>query len=272
MTVTNLWKTFLPILCAGCLMTACSKDSDNPFSGIDNHIISFTLEKGDSKWQAAIIDNQIVLTVPEKTELTNAKINYRLSELATINPDPSTITAWDEERQFTVTSYNGTSQVYKYTIQRSATSETGNFTFNSQAEIDAFAQEHQVSVIKGNVYIGTAESKDTITNLNALKEIKEITYSLNIGQYYQGTDLAGLSNLEKLGSLSIQDEINKLALESISLPKLESIGEGFYIDCRKSATKEISMPSLKMALTDCAIECPTIEKLNLNSLETLGGN
>lgn len=273
MTMKNLWKVLLLLLCTGYFTTACSDDDDNPLAGVDNHVLSFYLEKGENKWQAAIVNNEIVLTVPEKIELKDAKANYQLSELATISPDPASITAWDEEQQFTVTSYNGTTQIYKYTIQRSAVSETGNFTFNSQAEVDAFAENHKVSVINGNVYIATTEnSGDPITNLDALKDIKEITYALEIGQYYQGTNLAGLSNLEKIGSLTIKEEANTLAIETISLPKLISVGEGINIDVRKSGIKEINMPLLHTVLQTFQVEDFTLEKVNLNSLELVGGD
>lgn len=273
MTMTNLWKVLLLLLCTGYFVTACSDDDDNPFTGVDNHVLSFSLEKGENKWQAAIVNNEIILTAPENIELKDAKANYQLSEQATISPDPASITAWDEEQQFTVTSYNGTTQTYKYTIQRSAVSETGNFMFNSQAEINDFVENHKVSVINGNVYIATTEnSGDPITNLDALKDIKEITYALEIGQYYQGINLAGLSNLEKIGSLAVKDGVNALAIETISLPKLVSVGEGIEINTIKSNIKEINMPLLHTVLQSFHVEGYVLEKINLNSLELVGSD
>ena len=275
--MTNLWKVLLLLLCTGYFMTACNDDdNDNPFVGTDNHILSFSLEKGENKWQAAIVDNEIVLTVPEGTELKDSKVDYKLSEQANITPDPATITAWDEERQFSVTSYNGTSQTYKYTIRRSAVSETGNFTLNSQTEVDAFIEKHQVSVIEGNLYIATTESsEDPITNLDALKGIKEITYGLTIDKYYRGATVT-LPNIEKTGSISIVSDVKGLPMTEVSFPKLQFVGGSLSISLPSNNTSEhklktINIPSLETVLQDIVIDNKVLETVNFNSLRSVEG-
>ena len=114
MRKVNYWKTLLVVLCTGCIFAACGDDDDeNPFTGVDNNFLSFSLESNENVWKATIIDNEITVTVPEGTSLDGAQASYTLSEQATVNPNPSSVTAWGEEQQFTVTSYNGTTRTYK---------------------------------------------------------------------------------------------------------------------------------------------------------------
>ena len=44
--------------------------------------------------------------------LNNAEVEFKYTTSATIIPDPETVTDWDNERTFRVTSYNG-EDVYK---------------------------------------------------------------------------------------------------------------------------------------------------------------
>ena len=216
MRKVNYWKTLLLVLCTGCIFAACSDDDDeNPFTGVDNNFLSFSLESNENVWKATIIDNEITVTVPEGTSLDGAQASYTLSEQATVNPNPSSVTTWGEEQQFTVTSYNGTTRTYKYTVRYSAVSEIGTFILNSQADVDAFANHH-VTVIEGSLSIATVENtEDPVINLNGLAKITEVMDDITIGQYYKGENLAGLAKLEKVGSISM---INNSSLTEFALP------------------------------------------------------
>ena len=175
MRKVNYWKTLLVVLCTGCIFAACGDDDDeNLFTGVDNNFLSFSLESNENVWKATIIDNEITVTVPEGTSLDGAQASYTLSEQATVNPNPSSVTAWGEEQQFTVTSYNGTTRTYKYTVRYSAVSEIGTFILNSQADVDALA-DHHVTVIEGSLSIATVENtEDPVINLNGLAKITEV--------------------------------------------------------------------------------------------------
>jgi hypothetical protein len=90
MRKVNYWKTLLVVLCTGCIFAACGDDDDeNPFTGVDNNFLSFSLESNENVWKATIIDNEITVTVPEGTSLDGAQASYTLSEQATVNPNPS---------------------------------------------------------------------------------------------------------------------------------------------------------------------------------------
>lgn len=63
MRKVNYWKTLLVVLCTGCIFAACGDDDDeNPFTGVDNNFLSFSLESNENVWKATIIDNEITVT------------------------------------------------------------------------------------------------------------------------------------------------------------------------------------------------------------------
>lgn len=270
MRKVNYWKILLLVLCTGCIFAACSDDDDeNPFTGVDNNFLSFSLESNENVWKATIIDNEITVTVPEGTSLDGAQASYTLSEQATVNPNPSSVTAWGEEQQFTVTSYNGTTRTYKYTVRYSAVSEIGTFILNSQADVDAFA-DHHVTVIEGSLSIATVENTEApVINLNGLAKITEVMDDITIGQYYKGENLAGLANLEKVGSISMRDNSS---LTEFALPNLLSIrGELFIANPTENNITSIKCPQLTTILKRCYIQAPNLKSLNLNSLESIPG-
>lgn len=270
MRKVNYWKTLLLVLCTGCIFAACSDDDDeNPFTGVDNNFLSFSLESNENVWKATIIDNEITVTVPEGTSLDGAQASYTLSEQATVNPNPSSVTAWGEEQQFTVTSYNGTTRTYKYTVRYSAVSEIGTFILNSQADVDAFA-DHHVTVIEGSLSIATVENtEDPVINLNGLAKITEVMDDITIGQYYKGENLAGLAKLEKVGSISMR---NNSSLTEFALPNLLSIrGELIIENPAENKITSIKCPQLTTILKQCKIQAPNLKSLNLNSLESIPG-
>ena len=270
MRKVNYWKTLLVVLCTGCIFAACGDDDDeNPFTGVDNNFLSFSLESNENVWKATIIDNEITVTVPEGTSLDGAQASYTLSEQAIVNPNPSSVTAWGEEQQFTVTSYNGTTRTYKYTVRYSAVSEIGTFILNSQADVDAFA-DHHVTVIEGSLSIATVENtEDPVINLNGLAKITEVMDDITIGQYYKGENLAGLAKLEKVGSISMRDNSS---LTEFALPNLLSIrGELLIVNPTENNITSIKCPQLTTILKRCYIQAPNLKSLNLNSLESIPG-
>lgn len=55
MRKVNYWKTLLVVLCTGCIFAACGDDDDeNPFTGVDNNFLSFSLESNENVWKATI--------------------------------------------------------------------------------------------------------------------------------------------------------------------------------------------------------------------------
>ena len=79
------------------LLGSCKKDS--LFKGTDNNITAFELNQGDVVLKGAISQNNIVITAPENMVLTGATPKVLLSEKASIQPDPASISNWDEAHE-----------------------------------------------------------------------------------------------------------------------------------------------------------------------------
>ena len=93
----------------------CDKDDDSSqefvSTGKDNYIVSFAITVDGISYNASITDDRILVKVPYDISLKGAAASYTLSENATINPDPSALTDWNEEWQFIVTSGNKRNKV-----------------------------------------------------------------------------------------------------------------------------------------------------------------
>jgi hypothetical protein len=186
----------LPIIAFA--FVACTENEADPFSGKDNYIAAFSLTQGNTVFDAAIAGDVITVTVPEGLSLNNAKATVKLSENASIYPDPAKITAWDDEALFAVTAYNGAKATYKYTVARSGVAREGTVVLETQADVDAFGQLG-ITFIDGNLTVGRAAGTDSITSLAPLAGLKEVAYSLTLNPTYAGTGLEGLENLERVG-------------------------------------------------------------------------
>jgi len=176
-------------LVTGCLLasvtffSACKKKSD--FVGIDNYITSFSLKKGSTTFMAAITDSSIIINAPEGFSLDSATATVKLSEHASIYPNPSAIISWNEESQFVVNAYDGARKIYRYTIQRKGISVDNDVVLATQADVDAFAAQGATE-IAGNLIIGAMTGTDSITNLNGLYKLKKIGYSLIVYPTFSG--------------------------------------------------------------------------------------
>lgn len=271
MTKNKTWKMLLTVFLVG-FLTACGDDDNNPFAGVDNNILSFSLSQGEETWQAAIVDDKIILSVPQGTELNGAAAHYAISEQASITPDPAGISAWNEEQQLTVTSYSGSSRTYKYTVRHTDVSEAGSFTLNSQTEVDAFAKSN-ITIIEGSLSIATTQNtEDPIKNLDGLSALTEVLDDINIGKFYQGENLNGLASLKKAGSLTILSSGASIeTLTDITLSSLISVRKNFLINENKYY-KKVSFPYLESVGGTFTINASVMEQLNVNSLKKVDNN
>ena len=79
------------------------KEENQPFAGIDNHITSFALTAKDGTvYRAALVGDEIVVSIPRNVSLEGATADYELCEQAILYPDPARITDWDNEHRFRV--------------------------------------------------------------------------------------------------------------------------------------------------------------------------
>jgi hypothetical protein len=154
-------------------------------------------------YAATIIGNNINVTVPTDVSLTGSTAICQTSEYATISPDPTTITDWDQAQQIVVTSKNNTPRTYSYTVTKSDISAEGVMILRTQADVNAFAAK-KVAVLDGSLMIGEKDASgvtDSIKDISALNTLRQVSGSLTIGNSFAGKDLKGLSNLTDVGKL-----------------------------------------------------------------------
>lgn len=104
---------FLPMLLSLFFLGACDKNDEIiPEDADENFITSVVMTVDGKSYTADITDNTVTITVPYTVSLNNAEVEFKYTTSATIIPDPETVTDWDNERTFRVTSYNGDAREY----------------------------------------------------------------------------------------------------------------------------------------------------------------
>lgn len=139
----------------------------------------------------------------------------------------------------------------------------GNITFNTQAQIDAFAADYpNCAMLTGEVLI-VSQPAANITNLNGLSGLTSIAGSLRIQNCSGLTGFEGLSNLTTIGSY--------LYIGGCALPKnfnglhnLASIGSYLQIANNRDLVDIAALSKLTRIPGDLRI-------LSLQNLETLSG-
>ncbi len=243
-------KKLCLLLFAALAATCCKEDSaPELFAGRDNHIASFALTKEGVTYNAVISQNRITVTVPYNVSLRGATATYEMAENASIQPLPSTVTEWEQDRQFLVTSYNKTDRAYLYSVEYAEIVSAGNVTLNTQQEVTNFAQTG-ISAIDGNLAIGTHRSDDPVKNLKGLEHLVSVGNNFTIGAAYAGETLsgrdAGLSNLKEVrGNITLSEENTSL--------------------------KGFSLPSLTSATGDITLVSNTLETVEMPALGRVGG-
>ncbi len=262
-------------------LTACEKD---PFEGVDNFLFDFSLQDADGNlFDGKITDNVVQFTIPANIDLANLTAKYRISELATISPEPESVKDWSTEQTFTVTSYSGTQRRYSVKVEIEDVQLNENVYLRTEEDVAAFAAQ-KIDVINGDLTIGAPSGTDSITNIDALTGLKEVRYKLIVNPTFKG-DLNALANLESIGSLIING--TPLGLSEIVLPKLNYLrGE---LSSQSNNIKLIELPALvsagnisvtsvglsKMALPELkqaeVINCrlPFLDELDAENLERI---
>jgi hypothetical protein len=259
---TVLKYKFILLLASAFAFVACNKDEQDPFTGKDSYIVTFSLQQSETVLHAAITGEVITITAPEGFALNNAKVAVRLSENAKMYPDPATITGWDEEQTFAVTAYNGAQTKYKYTVKRSGIAHSGTVKLETQADVDAFGQRG-VTVLDGSLAIGRLAGTDSITSLAPLASLKEISYALTINPTCAVATMKGLENLENVGALQIGALPH---LKTLTLPALKTAGG---IDVQNTVTIVAEFPVLERVSKQFRLSCP-LYQLRLPSLQSAG--
>lgn len=218
---------FLPMLLSLFFLGACDKNDEIiPEDADENFITSVVMTVDGKSYTADIADNTVTITVPYTVSLNNAEVEFKYTTSATIIPDPETVTDWDNERTFRVTSYNGDAREYTYKVVKSEIESDGDVELKTTEEVASFAAT-KTTVVKGNLIIGSdAEEAEKITDISALASLKEVTGNIVIRNSYNGADLTGLENIVSAGGLQVgsADVASKATeLHMISMKALETL-------------------------------------------------
>jgi|AGTN01.2.fsa_nt_gi hypothetical protein len=259
----NIYNICLFFIAAIFLLASCSAE-DDPFTGTDNYIASFSLKQGNVTYNASVLDKIITLKAPDGISLEGAVATMELSENATVYPDPSTITDWNKDMLFAVTAYSGEQVTYKYTVERSSIETEGSVVLETQSDVDEFGSK-DITFVAGNLIIGRTFGTDSITTLAPLAKLKEIGYSLIIYPTYSSTTIAGLDNLEKVGGEIFIENVPNL--ESVIIPNLKHAGS-IYI--RNGLIAEINLPDLRHVLDGLTFDAP-LKGFSVPNLKAVDG-
>jgi hypothetical protein len=206
---------------------ACDKNDEIiPEDADENFITSVVMTVDGKSYTADITDNTVMITVPYTVSLNNAEVEFKYTTSATIIPDPETVTDWDNERTFRVTSYNGDAREYAYKVVKSEIESDGDVELKTTEEVASFAAT-KTTVVKGNLIIGSdVEEAEKITDISALASLKEVTGNIIIRNSYNGADLTGLDNIASAGGLqigSVEAPSKATELHMISMKALETL-------------------------------------------------
>ncbi|MDR2414371.1 MAG: hypothetical protein LBD64_05245 [Odoribacteraceae bacterium] len=244
------------------LLVACN-EVDEPFKGTDNYITAFALRQGETLLDASITGDLITLVAPEGLSLNMATAIVKISENASIFPDPSAIDGWEEERLFVVTARDGKQKTYKYTVERQGKVHVGAIFLRTQADVDAFGTSG-ITFLEGNLTIGNASGADSITSLAPLADLKDVVYNLTLNPTIAVTALEGLGNLRSVGGTLQVGVLPRVDL--FSLPSLQRAGS---ININNTTAVIIDLPALVEVSKTLYLNCP-LYQLQLPLLERAG--
>lgn len=265
------------IFLIGCLLGGiafifggCSDKDESPFAGTDNYITAMTLTQGKAVYEAIIAGDSITVTVPYTVSLDGATAVFEHSELAVITPDPASITDWNRERQFRVTSYNQGDRRYIYRVIHADIPNEGDVVLHTQADVEAFA-ESGATIIRGNLVIGAYVGTDSVTDLSGLTALKEVTGSIIVNNNYWGTDLSGLDHLQRVGSIKIgtaAEPSRAAVLSMVRFPDLKEVTSEFIVN--NTNVQWVQVPELVSVGESLLVFSEQLTSLTFPLLQSVG--
>ena len=268
MKLKQIFIAFLSVIA----LYSCSEKEDIPADADDNFITKVTVSVAGETYSAVIASDTITVTVPYTVSLNGASATVEFTPSAKIMPDPATITDWDTERTFRITSFNGQAHDYTYLVIKDEIRSKGNVELKTPAEIVSFAATG-TSIIKGDLVIGSdSDNAEEIKDISALGMLKEIEGNIIIRNSYTGGTLTGLDNITKIGGLSIGSEENPAAnetLEMVSMTKLNEVTGNIHV--YNNGVKFVQFDLLKAIEGDFVISSSTLTTLQMPELINVGG-
>ena len=146
MKLKQIFIAFLSVIA----LYSCSEKEDIPADADDNFITKVTVSVAGETYSAVIASDTITVTVPYTVSLNGASATVEFTPSAKIMPDPATITDWDTERTFRVTSFNGQTRDYTYLVIKDEIRSKGNVELKTPVEIASFAATG-TSIIEGDL-------------------------------------------------------------------------------------------------------------------------
>ena len=229
-----IWSLFLLLS----ILTSCNEDDS--FAGNDNYITTFPLTQGEQTISATFQGDTIHMLIPEGF-LGGHEITPKVicSENSTLTPAPESISAWGEEQNFFVTSYNGSKRRYHYIPVQGDLSESGLVILNTQADVEAFGAKG-LTRLEGNLVIGRTIGSDTITSLEPLAALRSVSGNVTLNKTCKPYYITGLDNLQEIGG---SFEINAVdSIWTVIMPRLEKIGNDLYI--KSGSANDLTFPVL----------------------------
>lgn len=208
------------------LLSSCSDDDKElivPEDADDNFVTSVVMTVNETSYSATIEDNIITITVPYTISLKNAKVEFKYTPSASIIPNPESITDWDNERIFRVTSYNGEENEYTYRVIKDEIRHEGDADLKTAADVATFAATG-TTIVKGNLIIGSDdENAEVLNDISSLSSLKEVTGNIIIRNSYNGADLTGLDNITSIGGLQIGSQNTFSTPENLHMITMEAL-------------------------------------------------
>lgn len=256
-----IWSLFLLLS----FLTSCNED--DPFAGNDNFITSFTLTQGEQTISATFQGDTIRMLIPEGF-LEGKEIipQVACSENSTLTPAPESISAWDEEQSFFVTSYNGSKRRYRYVPVQGDLSESGLVILNTQADVEAFGAKG-LTRLEGNLVLGRTIGTDTITSLEPLATLRSVSGNVTLNKTCKPYYITGLDNLQEIGG---SFEINTVdSIWTVIMPRLEKIGNDLYI--KSGSANDLTFPVLTSVGGNMTL-ASAFAHADFSSLQRIGGD
>lgn len=263
---------FIALMGIVCLFVSCS-DDDTPSDANENFITSFALTLGSGeKYDAAIDGNVITMTVPYNVVLDGAKAEVAYTQSAKIMPDPATVTDWNAEQVFVVTSYNGEKNEYTYNIVRSEITHSGDVVLATMDDMDNFLAS-ATSVIDGNLTIGSDDDNTgDITSFAGLANLKSVKGSVILKNSIKTSDFTGFDNLQSAGGIVMGSSENEsLAdVEMLSFRNLKNVDGNISI-YGGDKLSYVEFASLQDVTGSVYVDSKVIREITMSKVEKIVG-
>ncbi len=254
------------------LLSSCKKELPTEAGEWkDSYIVEFALTVQGKTYQGSIEGNKITVQIPEGVDLKGAAVECKLSEGASIEPDPKSVSDWSAERKFVVTSKSQESRNYMYSPVFTKPIQVGSVVLATQEDVNKF-KGTKITAIEGDLIIGTA-SGEKITNLDSLAYLKQVGGALKINASYDGVDFSGLKSLETVGSFLLGtclDTSRCAKVKEVSLPSLSEVNGDFVVRC--GTVESVSIPKVKSIKGEVFVTSRTLKSVVVSLLEEVRGS